>query len=79
MYYICTYKQINIETMVNKTNSLFGKMKNLAYGESLVISLNEPGAKSVRTSASMLGLQYNRRYSVSLDRTARTYTITRHE
>lgn len=54
-------------------------MEALGANASIVVSLDEYRYSTIKTNASMYGVELNRRYSTKLNRENRTCTITRHE
>lgn len=68
-----THKYIKM----NKNISTWQRVKDLLEGESLVLTPGDPGFKNARTYASEIGFAMGRKYRVSRNREARTYTIIR--
>lgn len=60
-----------------ETKSFRQRIIDLEKGEHITISVDVIGYTTIRTYASDLGFAFNRKYSATRDRVARTYTITR--
>lgn len=58
-------------------SSLRKKVIEMQVGESIVIPVAEYGFTTIRSYASELGFQLERKYTARRDREARVYTITR--
>ena len=65
--------------MANKTNSLKARVEALEKNAAIVVSLDEYRYTTIKSNASVFGVELNRRYSTKLNRENRTCTITRHE
>lgn len=59
------------------TNPLLPRVKQMNVGEAITVSIDEYAYNTLRRYACDLGMYYQRKFSVRLDRNARTYTITR--
>lgn len=77
MYYLCTNIQTNVIKAMENTTPLRQKVKQLEVGESLTLTMQEVGYTTLRSYASELGLQFQRKYSTRHNRENRTVTITR--
>lgn len=64
--------------MAENSNTLLPRVKQMAVGDVLVVRVEDYAYNTVRRYACDLGLTLQRKYSVKLDRAARTYTVTRH-
>lgn len=63
--------------MNEKSNSTQARITSLEVNESVVFSLNDVKFASVRSMASMAGVQFDRVFTTSLNRADRTITVTR--
>ena len=54
-----------------------GAVRALELGQSIDVSMEDRTPNSIRNCASIVALQYNRRFTVNANREARTCTITR--
>lgn len=66
---------MELQTRIN----LRGTMVTLEVGEYFVVSCDDFSGQYLRSSASNLGFDKNRKFKVNLDREARTFTVTRTE
>ena len=57
--------------------SVRGAMRALPVGGAIIVRVGEMTYSGVRNTASTLGLELNRNYSVHLNRSDRVYEITR--
>lgn len=56
---------------------LLTRLREMNIGDRVTVSIDEYGYNTVRRYACDLGTYLDRRYSTHVDRTDRTYTVTR--
>ena len=62
---------------INKTSPR-GRMLRMEVGDRIIVGFDEVLGQTLRQYASALGADYERRYSVSVNRATRTYQVIRY-
>ena len=73
------HKHTNKVRKIMAKTSLRSKIIGMEPGETLTVPVGAYGYTTLRSYASELGYLYFRKYSTSLDKEARLYSITRHQ